>query len=321
MEALIAYLGNWTDDPGTLRMIIIGLATLTVFVFGLGVSYVILAASDPIRRRVRAISVPDGEITKGRRLVNVHTLFGPIAQYVVPREEIARSKTTSRLVHANFRDPNALQTFYAAKAILTIFLPVIVLVASRWFPNATTNTVMMYSLVAAYAGFIAPSYFVDHHFKKRQRALRNAFPDALDLLVVCVEAGLGLTQAIQRVSEELGVSHPELSAELGLVNAEIGVGVDSVDALKNFAERTGLQDIRGLVSLLVQTLRFGTGVADALRVYAEEFRDKRMQLAEEKAAKMGTKMIFPLVFFMFPGFFVVAVGPAVITLIDAFSHL
>ena len=97
--------------------------------------------------------------------------------------------------------------------------------ASRWFPNATTNTVMMYSLVAAYAGFIAPSYFVDHYFNKRQRALRNAFPDALDLMVVCVEAGLGLTQAIQRVSEELGVSHPELSAELGLVNAEIGVGV------------------------------------------------------------------------------------------------
>jgi tight adherence protein C len=291
MEALIAYLGNWTDDPGTLRMIIIGLATLTVFVF------------------------------KGRRLVNVHTLFGPIAQYVVPREEIARSRTTSRLVHANFRDPNALQTFYAAKAILAIVLPVIVLVASRWFPNATTNTVMMYSLVAAYAGFIAPSYFVDHYFNKRQRALRNAFPDALDLMVVCVEAGLGLTQAIQRVSEELGVSHPELSTELGLVNAEIGVGVDSVDALKNFAERTGLQDIRGLVNLLVQTLRFGTGVAEALRVYAAEFRDKRMQLAEEKAAKMGTKMIFPLVFFMFPGFFVVAVGPAVITLIEAFSTL
>jgi hypothetical protein len=145
--------------------------------------------------------------------------------------------------------------------------------------------------------------------------------DALDLLVVCVESGLGLAAAIQRVADELGVSHPELAFELALVNAEIRVGVQREQALKNLADRTGLEDIRGLVGLLVQTMRFGTGVADALRVYSEEFRDKRTQKAEEQAAKMGTKLVFPLVLFMFPIFFIVAVGPAVLRIIDAFAQV
>jgi tight adherence protein C len=130
-----------------------------------------------------------------------------------------------------------------------------------------------------------------------------------------------MSQALQRVSDELTVSHPELAMELALVNAEIRAGVDRVIALKNLAERTGLEDIRGLVSLLVQTLRFGTSVAESLRVYSDEFRDKRMQKAEELAAKMGTKLIFPLIVFLFPGFFVIAIGPAVIALIDVFGSL
>jgi tight adherence protein C len=138
--------------------------------------------------------------------------------------------------------------------------------------------------------------------------------------VVCVESGLGLTQALKRVADEIIVSHSELGIELSLVNAEIGAGVDQVTALRNFADRTGLDDVKGLVSLLVQTLKFGTGVADSLRVYAAEFRDKRMQRAEEQAAKIGTKLIFPLIVFMFPGFFIVALGPAVIRLMSVFEH-
>ena len=138
--------------------------------------------------------------------------------------------------------------------------------------------------------------------------------------MVCVESGLGLTQALQRVADEIIVSHAELGLELSVVNAEIRAGVDQVTALRNFADRTGLDDVRGLVSLLTQTLRFGTGVADSLRVYAAEFRDKRMQRAEEQAAKIGTKLIFPLIVFMFPGFFIVALGPAVIRLMAVFEH-
>jgi tight adherence protein C len=326
METLLAYIASLTDDPTSMRVMVIVLASVTVFVFGLGISYLLVSASDPVRRRLRAAregGFSDSDHTQDEfsRFVKIDTIFGPVSKYLVPSEELERSATTKRLVHAGFRSPSALSNFYSAKAILAILLPMLVMLVSSWFPDVNNNTIMMYTLSAAYAGFIAPSYYVDHHLSKRQRALRNGFPDALDLMVVCVESGLGLSQAIQRVSEELAVSHPELATELALVNAEIRVGVESTVALRNFAERTGLEDIRGLVSLLVQTIRFGTGIADALRVYAEEFRDKRMQAAEEAAAKMGTKMIFPLVFFMFPGFFVVAVGPAAIKLIAAFSSL
>jgi tight adherence protein C len=155
--------------------------------------------------------------------------------------------------------------------------------------------------------------------KARHKLLRDGFPDALDLLNVCVESGLGLAQALQRVADELDVSHPELASEIAQVTAQMRAGVDRETALRGLATRTGLDDVRGLVSLLAQTLRFGTGISDALRVYSDEFRDKRMQRAEEAAAKIGTKLIFPLVLCLFPSFFVVAIGPAMIRLSEAFG--
>jgi tight adherence protein C len=202
-----------------------------------------------------------------------------------------------------------------------MILPLVVLFASPMFPKLTSNQLMLYAAAAGYVGWISCSMWLDRQVAKRQRALRAGFPDALDLLVVCVESGLGLAPALQRVSEELAVSHPALGDELSLVNAEMRAGVERGTALKNLADRTGLEDIRGMTALLVQTMRFGTSVADALRVYSEEFRDKRMQAAEEQAAKISTKMIFPLVMFLFPSFFLVVIGPAVIGLIDVFSKL
>ena len=171
------------------------------------------------------------------------------------------------------------------------------------------------------SSMIAPSSVLERLMERRLRTLRHGFPDALDLLVVCVESGLGLSMAIQRVADEIGVSHTELARELALVNAEIRAGVDRSLALRNLADRTGLTDIRGLVSLLIQTMRFGTSVGDALRVYSEEFRDRRMQKAEEEAATIATKLIFPLVLCLFPSFFIVAIGPAVLRLITVFSQL
>jgi len=164
-----------------------------------------------------------------------------------------------------------------------------------------------------------PNFVISHLCSKRLRKLRHGFPDALDLMVVCVESGLGLTAAFQRVATELAVSYPELAQELDLVNVEIRAGVSRVDALKGLADRTGLDDIKGLVSLLIQSMKFGTSIAETLRVYSDEFRDRRMQLAEEKAAKMGTKMVFPLIVCMFPAFFLVAIGPAVLRLMTVFS--
>ena len=191
--------------------------------------------------------------------------------------------------------------------------------ATRWLPQWTLGTFAFALIFAAFIGVILPNYVLDKIKENRLKKLRNGFPDALDLLVVCVEAGLGLGAAIDRVARDLEVSHLELAEELRLVNVEMRAGVERPVALKNLADRSGLADIRGLVGLLVQTMRFGTSIADALRVYSEEFRDKRMQKAEEQAAKIGTKLIFPLVTCLFPAFFIVAVGPAVLRMIDVFE--
>jgi tight adherence protein C len=174
------------------------------------------------------------------------------------------------------------------------------------------------ALIAAIA-LLLPNWWLREKMKRRQARLRNAFPDALDMLVICVEAGLGLSAAMERVTDEIRHMHPDLATELASVNAEIRSGIDRGTALRSLNVRTGLPEIRGFVSLLTQTLQLGTGVADSLRIYAEEFRDQRMHRAEERAAKTGTKMIFPLVFCEFPAFFIIAVGPATLRLMDAFA--
>ena len=157
--------------------------------------------------------------------------------------------------------------------------------------------------------------------KGRQQLLRLALPDALDLLVICVEAGLGLDQALLYVSQELRVAHPELCAEFDLVNAEVHVGKSRMDALRSLATRTGVDDLQALVSTLIQTDRFGTSVAQSLRIHSDDLRLKRRQRAEEMAAKTTVKMVFPLVFFIFPALFVVILGPAVITMYKTLGHL
>ena len=225
------------------------------------------------------------------------------------------------MIYAGYRSPNARTLFFGVKALAIMVLPCLVLLASPLIPAVSTSKLLLYAFGAGYMGSILCSMWLDRAVENRQRAIRAGFPDALDLLVVCVESGLGLAPALQRVADELSVSHPSLGDELTLVNAEMRAGVERGAALKNLADRTGLEDIRGLTALLVQTMRFGTSVADALRVYSEEFRDKRTQAAEEQAAKIGTKMVFPLVLFLFPSFFLVAVGPAVIGLIDVFTKM
>jgi len=224
-------------------------------------------------------------------------------------------------MYAGLRSANALPLFYAIKTGLALLFLLLVITTSAWLPQWPVSKVAFIAMLAALVGLVLPSYVLDHLVERRQKRLRDAFPDSLDLLVVCVEAGLGLTAAIQRVSDELKFSHPELGAEYAQVTAEMRAGIEREAALKSLAYRTGLEDIRGLVSLLIQTLKFGTSIGETLRVYAEEFRDKRMQRAEELAAKISTKLVFPLIFCLFPSFFVVAIGPAVIRIIDVFRFL
>jgi tight adherence protein C len=220
------------------------------------------------------------------------------------------------LIQAGFRRPEAAGAFSAARVVV-----IVALVGLVYFTGFYKFNPVLLFVVTGVAGFILPDFWLGRKVKGRQQLLRLALPDALDLLVICVEAGLGLDQALLYVSQELRVAHPELCAEFDLVNAEVHVGKSRMDALRSLATRTGVDDLQALVSTLIQTDRFGTSVAQSLRIHSDDLRLKRRQRAEEMAAKTTVKMVFPLVFFIFPALFVVILGPAVITMYKTLGHL
>ncbi len=314
MEGLFDLLNSYWSDEVALRRILVGLSAATIFILGLGLSALIMNLTNPLRRRMGLAD--DMPSVSDRLMIRVTTALGPVTSYILPQKEMERDNVRRQLVRAGIRSPQALQIFYATKALLAVALPMMVVIGSRWFPEIETRSAFMYAMVASGVGLLGPNYVLRKLVERRIKSLSNGFPDALDLLVVCVEAGLGLAAAIQRVADEIDISHPELAFELSTVSAEVRAGMAREQALRNLADRTGVSDIRGLVGLLVQTMRFGTSVSDSLRVYSAEFRDKRMQRAEEQAAKMGTMLIFPLVFCMFPVFFIVAIGPAALRIME-----
>jgi tight adherence protein C len=319
MDALRQYLDQISSQPDSAQWFLSASIGLAIFLFVLAILSIFNNLYDPLRRRVRAVS--DGSKAQIKQKATLSRAIEPFQSYVIPKKEKSRSNTQIRLIRAGYRSSNALVNFYFFKLALAISLGFLVVLAAAIHPRFTILQVSYAALVASFAGMLIPGLVLSHLVEKRQRLLMNSFPDALDLLVTCTEAGLGLNAAIERVSSELSVSHPALADEFALVNAETRAGVERIAALRNLAERTGLDDIRGLVSLLTQSLRFGTSIADTLRIYSEEFRDKRMQRAEELAAKVGTKMIFPLVFCLFPAFFVVAIGPAIMGVIRALEGI
>jgi tight adherence protein C len=310
----------WFDSGGMGALVLLLSVGAAACLFAYGISLLVAGATDPVRRRLAAVTAPVRKEEKPQAL-DLSWFVNPLAKYLVPKSSAEQGSAQARLIQAGFRSPEALRNFYGIKAVLAMSLPIVLLVAARWVPQVSMSAIAFFAVLFSFIGVRLPDYVLGHLRAKRIRRLRNGLPDALDLLVVCVESGLGLTPAIERVARELEFSHTELAQELALVNAEMRAGVERPVALRNLAARTGVDDINGLVGLLVQTIRFGTSVAEALRVYSEEFRDKRMQKAEEQAAKIGTKMIFPLVLCLFPSFFIVAIGPAVLRIIAAFKQM
>lgn len=219
------------------------------------------------------------------------------------------------LIQAGYRSPHAMPVFYAIQLISMAALGVLALAATPLFTK-NAGLVLGAAFYSAGIGWFIPRFLLKRKVSARQRLLRKALPDTLDLLVVCVEAGLGLNQAIVRVAEEIGKVCPPMGLDLRTVNFEIQAGTPREEAFRNFASRTGADEIQALVAMLIQADRFGTSVATALRVQSESMRTKRRQLAEEAAAKTTIKMIFPLIFFIFPSLFVVILGPAAIQIID-----
>jgi tight adherence protein C len=235
---------------------------------------------------------------------------------VIPRSEAEVSVVQQRLIRAGFREDSAMKVFYGAKVITPIVLCLLAMVTGF----ARQNPFFIYIACAGF-GFIAPDFWLGRKITSRQQKMRRGLPDVLDMLVICVEAGLSLDQATARTAEEMKHAQPVLADELGVVALEQRAGSVRAEAWKHLADRTGLDVVRNLVSMLVQSEQFGTSIAKTLRVHSDTLRTKRVQEVEEKAAKLSVKLLFPLVLFIFPSLFVVVLGPAVILMADSFKSL
>lgn len=234
---------------------------------------------------------------------------------LAPRRPSEMSKLQQRLVNAGYRSNEALVVFSGIRVVLALAVFMVLTTPLVGRPNFGL------ALVACAMGYVFPTIALARVAKRRQHKIQLALPDALDLLVVSVEAGLGLDQAILRVGTELAFAHPELCEEFRLVNLELRAGKARAEALHNLAERTGVDDLSSLVAMLVQTDKFGTSVALSLRVHSDTMRTKRRQRAEEAAAKTGAKMVFPLVICIFPAIWVVTIGPAAIKFVQVLVPL
>ena len=254
------------------------------------------------------------ELTSGRIREDVETRgsFDGIAGLMrrvgekAPRSPKELGQLRLRLVQAGYRRDEAVSIFFGIRIMFALLL----------FTLFATSVVMKPSILLALGGlgigYVLPGMILARLAKRRAHRIRLSLADALDLMVVSVEAGLGLDQALQRVGAELAFAYPDLSDELRLVNLELRAGKARAEALRNLADRTAVDDLSSLVTMLIQTDKFGTSVAQSLRVYSETLRTKRRQRAEEAAAKTGVKMVFPLVFCIFPAIWVVTIGPAAI---------
>jgi tight adherence protein C len=300
----------------------------SVFVFVaitiLGLAFWLMSGVNPVERRLR-------EIAEGNSLTShdVHTegaftvkWVEPLVKLMEPVDGWQTSNIKSRLVRAGIRGPKAINYLVAAKLVAAFVLPLLILIPFIFRPTAAPSTALIALLVSAggLIGLYLPDFILERKAKRRKLAFEEGFPDAMDMLVVCVEAGLGLDAAIQRVGKELMISHPELSTELKLVSLELRAGKGRAEALRSLADRTAMDDVRSLTSILIQAEHFGTSVAEALRTHSNEMRTLRLQRAKERAAKLPVTLIFPIIFFIFPSLFLVVLGPSVVRIYLAFTQ-
>jgi len=293
----------------------IAIVFVTTAVFAGSLAALVLNRQTDTRRRLDRIMAPPKDrplVAAAVKELSLTDTVGPTlarVSKVLPTSPREMSRIRRRLARAGFTSPSA-AVVYAA---LEVVLPVVAGV-SAFAVFGSPRGIMVGSLLAI-AGYLVPGLVVGRIVTRRQMQIRNGLPDALDLIIVCVEAGLSLDQAVLKASEELALSHPALADELHQVTNEIRAGKPRMEAFRNFADRTKIDDVRALVAMLVQTDRFGTSIAQALRTHADTGRTVRRQRAEERAAKLGVKLVFPLVFCLFPAMYVVTLGPGAIRII------
>ena len=296
---------------------LIFLTAIFVLVVGAVMSGVLLLRPSATQRRLRALQQEAGEpgaLAAGERWL--HWIAGvtkPLSSLAAPAEGFEKSNLKLRFTHAGLRNPVAPSAFFGVKALLTLGLPLLgytLAAVTSSLPRGNNLLLMLLALAAI--GYYLPNLVLSHLVQTRQREIFESFPDALDLMTVCVEAGLGTESALSRVADDMALRSPALSDELRLVNLELRAGADRDRALRNLAVRTGVEEVGSFVTMLSQAERFGTSIAASLRVHSDMLRTKRRQRAEEAAAKIGLKLLFPLIFCIFPSLLVVLLGPAMI---------
>jgi tight adherence protein C len=283
---------------------------LLAFVFGsliVGAAVFALmpAKAAAIDRRLEELRPDRGEDDEQRTMKAFVSMVKRVGERA-PRSAKELGALRLRLVQAGFRRDEALTIFFGIRVVVALGL------FALFSTSIVTRPNMTLALAGVFAGYVMPGIVLARLAKRRAHRIRLSLADALDLLVVSVEAGLGLDQALTRVGSELEFAYPDLSSELRLVNLELRAGKPRPEALRNLADRTGVDDLSSLVTMLIQTDKFGTSVSQSLRVYSETLRTKRRQRAEEAAAKTGVKMVFPLVICIFPAVWIVTIGPAAI---------
>ena len=280
----------------------------------------LVPAEPDLLRRLQTLPGSEGRAAVNRRRrqdrsERLQQLLSGLGSRIQGKPTATSSSVERLLVGAGYVGPAALPVYYGVKLAATIGIGALFFVFSPAIARALDlprSLIMVIGIWGAVLGWVVPTFIVAAKANRRKKEVLRALPDALDLLVVCVEAGLGLNQALQRVSEEIAIISPVLGEQMGLVNLEIRAGTPRDDALRNLANRTDLDDLRSLTAVLIQTERFGTSVAQALRIHAETLRTKRRQRVEEASAKTAIKMLFPLVFCIFPALFLVILGPGVL---------
>jgi tight adherence protein C len=270
--------------------------------------------------RLRNLGSADLPATQEKPTVRelASTALPKIGALLLPRKEAQRATLQKRLVHAGYYGSNAVHLLLGMKLILMLTLPLagVVLYA---LGNLSLKWALIVTLSASCVGMLLPGLWLDHCVKQRQRMLRNGLPDALDMLVLCMEGGISLVAAFQRVTGELYVVHPVLGREFNILQREIQLGLSAGESLRKMGERCGLDDVRDLASVLLQSERFGASMVKALRQHADAWRIERQQRAEEMAQKAAVKILFPTMLCIFPAIFIVLLGPAAMQMARLFS--
>jgi tight adherence protein C len=287
------------------------IATFALVLWALGLMSP--SATDRRLRRVmgHAASAPGAEAD--RWVDRIARLTRPLGKLSTPEDGYEQSALKTRFVHAGIRNPAAPVAYFGAKTVLALALPFLVFAALALTKAPMQgNTLLALLLVVAAIGYYLPNAVLSRMVFVRQREIFETFPDALDLMTVCLEAGLGTESALNRVAEDMQLKSRALSEELHLVTLELRAGAPRERALRNLAIRTGVEEVDGFVSMIIQAERFGTSIAQSLRVHADMLRTRRRQRAEEAAAKIALKLLFPLIFCIFPSLMLVLMGPAMI---------